>query len=56
MLEATPPALDRVLYELCRVEPRTPALAHLEALVRAALAVGVWTDRTLAIADAVPPF
>jgi len=54
--DGTPQALDRVLYELCRTDPRTDLLAHLEALVRAALAVGVWTERALVMASAVPPF
>ncbi|EYF00905.1 serine/threonine-protein kinase [Chondromyces apiculatus] len=55
LAEATPRALDRVLYEICRVEPQTDALAHLEGLVRAALAVHVWTDRALAMAEAIAP-
>ncbi len=53
----TPGALDHVLYELCRVDGVTsPLLGQLEALVRAALAVGAWTERALDLADALPPF
>ncbi|MGK3988616.1 serine/threonine-protein kinase [Sorangium sp. So ce136] len=56
LAEATPRALDRVLYEICRTEPRTAAIAHLEELVRAAAAVRVWTERALSMAEAVAPF
>ncbi|WP_437779749.1 protein kinase domain-containing protein [Sorangium sp. So ce1097] len=56
LAEATPRALDRVLYEICRTEPRTEAIAHLEELVRAAAAVRVWTERALSMAEAVAPF
>jgi hypothetical protein len=56
LADGTPQALDRALYEFCRTEPRTELTAHLEALVRAALAVGVWTAWALGMASAVPPF
>jgi hypothetical protein len=56
MEDARLPALDRALYEICRTEPRTDAGEHLEALVRAALAVGQRTPRALAAATALPPF
>ncbi|MDI1447782.1 serine/threonine-protein kinase [Polyangium sp. 6x1] len=54
--EGTPSALDRILYELCRTRPRTEDVAHLEALVRAALALAAGADRAFAMADAVAPF
>jgi hypothetical protein len=54
--ENTPRAFDRVLYEICRTEPRTPAVAHLESLVRAALAFIAGSDRAFAIVEAVAPF
>jgi hypothetical protein len=54
--DATPRALDRVLYEICRVNPRDEESAHLEALVRGALGVWMWTERTLANIEAVAPF
>ncbi|TKD10418.1 serine/threonine-protein kinase [Polyangium fumosum] len=54
--EGTPAALDRILYELCRTRPRSFDVAHLEALVRAALALAAGADRAFAMADAVAPF
>src|SRR5262249_47563189 len=54
--EGTAHALDRILYELCRPGFKSPAVAQLEALVRAAIAVGAWTPRAAQMADAVPPF
>ncbi|MDI1482803.1 serine/threonine-protein kinase [Polyangium sp. y55x31] len=57
LAENTSTALDRVLYELCRPGAADdPALAHLAALVRAALAAGSWTPRAVAAANEVPPF
>ncbi|HZF56110.1 MAG TPA: hypothetical protein VE093_46165, partial [Polyangiaceae bacterium] len=56
LFEATPASLDRILYELCRTWPRTELVTHLEALVRAALALAAGSDRVLAMADAVAPF
>ncbi|MDI1432972.1 protein kinase domain-containing protein [Polyangium sorediatum] len=57
LAENTSTALDRVLYELCRPGAADdPALAHLAALVRAALAAGPWTSRVLVAAAEVPPF
>ncbi len=53
---ATPRALDHVLYEICRVEAPSPLVRDLEALVRAAMAVGAWTDRALELASTVPRF
>jgi eukaryotic-like serine/threonine-protein kinase len=54
-LQGTPQALDRVLYELCR-SARSPLRELLEALVRATLAVGVWSARALALVEAIAPF
>jgi hypothetical protein len=56
MAESSPRALDRVLYELCRAEPRSPLVRKLEDLVRAALAVSSGGERALALASAVEPF
>jgi hypothetical protein len=56
IFEATPVALDRVLYELCRTHPRTARVVHLEGLVRAALTRVAGADRALSLAEAVPPF
>lgn len=53
--DGAPDALDRVLYELCRCGGVSNNLAQLEDLVRAALAVGAWTERALELASAVPP-
>ncbi len=53
--DGAPDALDRVLYELCRCGGVSSNLAQLEDLVRAALAVGAWTERALELASAVPP-
>jgi hypothetical protein len=53
--DGTPPAQDRVLYELCRA-PRTPALEQLEALLRAYLAFGAGGERASDLITAVPPF
>lgn len=52
----TPSALDHALYEICRMDDLTPLVGELEALVRAALAVGAWTDRALELASALAPF
>ncbi|MEJ7730234.1 MAG: hypothetical protein WKG00_13575 [Polyangiaceae bacterium] len=54
--ESSPRALDRVLYELCRAEPRSPPVRKLEDLVRAALAVSSGGERALALASALEPF
>jgi hypothetical protein len=54
--DATPQAMDRVLYELCRTRPRTPRTAQLEELVRAALAFGVGGERASELASAMAPF
>jgi hypothetical protein len=56
LAEDTPKAIDRVLYENCRTTPRTQALDAHEQLLRAALAVGEWSDRPLDLLDALPPF
>jgi hypothetical protein len=55
-LDRAPRVLDRALYELCRAEPRTTMITHLESLVRAALALAAGTDRAHRMAEAVPPF
>ncbi len=52
----TPRALDQALYEVCRLVDPPPLVTDLEALVRAALAVGAWTPRALDLASEVPPF
>lgn len=51
-----PHALDRVLYEICRSEPRTGIIAQLEELCRAALGMGEFSARPLAGAERVWPF
>lgn len=56
LTESTPRALDRVLYEICRTDPRTRAVEHLEELVRAALSLVAGGERALAAAEAVEPF
>ncbi len=57
LAEETPAAIDRVLYELCRVVPQTPAAAHLDQLARAALAAQHSPgEQALAQASAVAPF
>jgi hypothetical protein len=56
LADGTPSTIDRVLYELCRVDPGTPAIAQLEQLVRAAIAFGSGGEIGLAAASAVPPF
>lgn len=52
----SPVALDRALYELCRVTPRSALLGALEQLLRAALAVAHWTDKALTMVEQVPAF
>lgn len=52
----TPHALDRVLFEICRIEPRTGRIAHLEDLCRAALASGEFTERPMERIGRVAPF
>jgi tetratricopeptide (TPR) repeat protein len=56
LADGTQLALDRVLYELCRAEPRTALVVQLEALIRAALGVGVWTEHAVELAEELPPF
>ncbi len=56
MAIGTPRALDHALYEICRMGSESRLVADLEALVRAALAVGAWTDRALELASALQPF
>jgi hypothetical protein len=45
-----------VLYEICRIEPRTTHGQRLEAFVRAALGVNVWSDRALDAVESIEPF
>lgn len=54
LLEGTPPAIDKLLYELCRGEGMTPGLARIEALARAGLALATGADRATLAAEAVP--
>jgi eukaryotic-like serine/threonine-protein kinase len=54
--EKTPRALDRALYELYRVGPRTPPIERLAGLVRAALALGHRTERAFDAANELEPF
>jgi hypothetical protein len=54
--ERTPGAMDRVLYELCRVRPRSREILHLEELVRASLARGAGGERAFKMAEVVEPF
>jgi hypothetical protein len=51
-----PLALDRALYELCRPGRTAPEAAAMRDLVRAALAVEVWTPRAAELVEAVPSF
>jgi predicted Ser/Thr protein kinase len=54
--DGTPRALDRVLYELYRIKPRSPAIERLAQLVRVALAVWQRTERALADATELGAF
>ena len=56
LFDGTPRALDRVLYELCRVSSGTEATEHLADLVRAALARSAGGERALEVAEAIAPF
>lgn len=56
LLEGTPTALDRILYELHRSEPRTPRLDAIAGLLRAGLALSTGSDRAFVFAEDVPPF
>ena len=55
LFQWTPAAFDRVLYELCR-SPKTTTLSQLEAMMRAALAIGTWSAQALQLINAVEPF
>ncbi|XXY45976.1 protein kinase [Sorangium sp. So ce269] len=52
----TPSALDRVLHEICRSEPKTEIVAHLEELCRAALGVREFSTAPLEHINQVRPF
>lgn len=52
----TPRALDRVLFEICRVERREGLPGRLEELCRAALGTREFTARPLERIDQVAPF
>ncbi|WP_434042295.1 protein kinase domain-containing protein [Sorangium cellulosum] len=54
--ERTPGAMDRVLYELCRVRPPDREVLHLQDLVRASLARGAGGERAFKMAELVEPF
>lgn len=54
--DGTPRALDRALYEIYRVKPRTAWIEQLAQLVRAALALRQRTEHALAEATGMPPF
>ena len=54
--DGTPRALDRALYELYRIRPRSPAIDRLAQLVRAALAALERTERAFADATELGPF
>ncbi|WP_437294016.1 protein kinase domain-containing protein [Sorangium sp. So ce426] len=54
--ERTPGAMDRVLYELCRVRPAEREVLHLQDLVRASLARGAGGERAFKMAELVEPF
>ncbi|APR78762.1 serine/threonine protein kinase [Minicystis rosea] len=54
--DGTPRLLDRAIYELYRIRPRTPAIEKLARLVRAALAISQRTERALEEATAIGPF
>ncbi len=55
LLEGTPMALDRVLYEIHRSEARTPKLEALAHLARAGLSLSAGSDRAVDAAEGVPP-
>jgi hypothetical protein len=54
--DGTPRALDRALYELYRLKPRTSGIDQLAQLVHAALAIRQRTERALAEATEMAPF
>ncbi|MDP3274442.1 MAG: serine/threonine-protein kinase [Deltaproteobacteria bacterium] len=56
MYTATSRALDAVLYELLRIPNKNQLILALEQLVRATLAVGVWTDRSATIVESIAAF
>ncbi len=57
LVEETPAALDRVLYEICRAPIDDPRIANLEALARAGIAVlTAPPSRAIDLIDAVRPF
>jgi eukaryotic-like serine/threonine-protein kinase len=55
LFQGTPPAFDRVIYEICRCPPTTN-LSEVESLMRAALAVGTWSTQALRLINTVNPF
>jgi hypothetical protein len=56
LVEGAPRSMDRALYAVCRRKAPAEKLARLESLLRAALAVGTWTERALAMVEAIPAF
>jgi hypothetical protein len=54
--EDFPQAIDRALYEICRTTPRAGELDAVEHLLRAALAIGEWSDRALDMLETLSPF
>jgi hypothetical protein len=54
--DATPRMLDRALYELYRVRPRSHAIERLAQLVKAALACWQRTERALEAVNELGPF
>ena len=53
---AKPTAIDRVLYEICRVDPLPDPLARMESLCRAAAGMREFTTRPLELIERVPRF
>ncbi|MEZ4410674.1 MAG: serine/threonine-protein kinase [Polyangiales bacterium] len=56
LADGTPQALDRALYEISKLSARGEALDRIEALLRAALAVGQGGERALQLVEAIAPF
>jgi len=56
LVAGAPRGLDRVLYAVCARKTPTEPLAHLESLLRAALAVGTFTEQARRLVETIPPF
>lgn len=54
--DGTPQAIDRVLYEISKLTPRTVDLDRLDSLLRAALALGQGGERAKELCQSITPF